>query len=593
MQDETGTVRYVVPGSSLKGLVRSEVEALTNSLFGAIDRRAHERRHLYRRRALNSVGVIEDTSTTTWKVREAKLLYVDANDWRPNGFSFPTKYDVVASHRDGRPISRMKAVPLGYTLDRRKYEAYVLCPPQGTTDPVEYLGSLFARPDDKTYSHLLIFKAGRTLDLDEEVRKTYHQDVLKHPHFEEHAKRSGRDPKTGCDKYPRLPTTGSGEIDWERAEGSIMADLQLKQDDLVFFTAKNQKITTIGKNINYLWPAEHSVYSLAKDYFPPVDSNRNSDNSEVSEVRSLDVPLTLAERMFGFAAKHSRTPKSHPFKGRVSVEAAWGREAETYEKEQQDWPELTPENSIPPDSRGVRLELAPVTGPTARAKSRPLYLQPVNSKSASYDDNPKPALQGRKFYWHQNNDDPERPIWKNHLYDADWHSQVKKQCPPLLCALTPLTQNAFKGRIRFRNLTKIELGALLYALEGSSADHCLKLGKAKARGLGSVRFSVTGVSKIDVEARYTSLEERAGIKEIPPNERADAIKNFLTWHSSKPDSEKVLRAYTKLHAFPSGRSVRYFPINFRDYGWLPGSGKENTTGEPQEPRRPGMKPAWL
>src|SRR5271157_1135015 len=53
MQDETGTVRYVVPGSSLKGLIRSEVEALTGSLFGAIDRKAHQRRHLYRRRALD------------------------------------------------------------------------------------------------------------------------------------------------------------------------------------------------------------------------------------------------------------------------------------------------------------------------------------------------------------------------------------------------------------------------------------------------------------------------------------------------------------------------------------------------------------
>ena len=482
----------------------------------------------------------------------------------------------------------MKAVPLGYTLDRRKYEAYVLCPPQGTTDCVEYLGSLFARPDDKTYSHLLIFKAGRTLDLDEEVRKTYHQDVLKHPHFEEHAKRSGRDPKTGCDKYPRLPTTGSGEIDWERAEGSIMADLQLKQDDLVFFTANDQKITTIGKNINYLWPANCSVYDLAKGYFPPVDP---SDNTEV---RSLDEPLTLAERMFGFAAKHSRTPKSHPFKGRVSVEAAWGREAETYEKEQQDWPELTPENSIPPDSRGVRLELAPVTGPTARAKSRPLYLQPVNSKSASYDD-PAPILQGRKFHWHQNNADPARPIWEYHLYRRDWHAQVHKQCPPPLLALTAVSENKFQGRIRFRNLTKVELGALLYALEGPSANHGLKLGKAKARGLGSVRFSVTGATRINVEARYSSLEEKAGIEEISVNEWSAAINDFLAWHRSKPDSDKVLQAHAKLHDFPSQRSVRYFPINFKDYGWLPGSDRGNTTGEPQggsSRRPPGMKQVW-
>ena len=409
--------------------------------------------------------------------------------------------------------------------------------------------------------------------------------------------------------------TNSDEIDWDSTKATIMEDLQLKQGDLVFFTVVNHKITTIGKNINYLWPANNSVYDLAKPYFPLLDQ---SDNTEI---RSLDEPLTLAERMFGFAAKHSQQPKSYPFKGRVSVEAAWGAEAERYEAER-NWPELTPENSIPPDVPGVRLELAPVTGPTSRAKARPLYLQPLeNGKSASYDDRPKPVLQGRKFHWHQNNDDPARPIWKFHLYDADWHSHVKKQCPPLLCALTPIAGNAFQGRIRFRNLTKIELGALFYALEGSSANHCLKLGKAKARGLGSVRFSVTGVSKINLVARYASLDERAGIEEISQNERAEAgmedrhqerrregieeisqneraeaIKElFLAWHHDKENSDKVLRAHTKLHAFPSERSVRYFPVNFRDYGWLPGSEKNNTNGEPQggaPKRRRGMKPAW-
>src|SRR5690606_29120848 len=68
----------------------------------------------------------------------------------------------------------------------------------------------------------------------------------------------------------------------------------------------------------------------------------------------------------------------------------------------------------------------------------------------------------------------------------------------------------FAGRIHFENLTELELGALLHALELSEGC-CHRIGMGKPLGLGSVRISVR-LKTVDRAARYrawqsTSAEE--------------------------------------------------------------------------------------
>jgi len=71
-------------------------------------------------------------------------------------------------------------------------------------------------------------------------------------------------------------------------------------------------------------------------------------------------------------------------------------------------------------------------------------------------------------------------------------------------AIKPMLSNAkFKGNIRFENLTKIELGALLFTLN-LPENLCLKIGMGKGLGFGSIRLNAN-VNLSDRNRRYTNL----------------------------------------------------------------------------------------
>lgn len=110
-----------------------------------------------------------------------------------------------------------------------------------------------------------------------------------------------------------------------------------------------------------------------------------------------------------------------------------------------------------------------------------LYLQQkINAPLVHWDmDNAK--LRGYKMYWHNK---------------GDWN-KVKQADPEqnnVATVVEPIKEGAkFKGRIRFRNLSAVELGALLmiFDMNGNSDKTAYKLGQGKSLGLGSVGIKAT------------------------------------------------------------------------------------------------------
>lgn len=111
-----------------------------------------------------------------------------------------------------------------------------------------------------------------------------------------------------------------------------------------------------------------------------------------------------------------------------------------------------------------------------------MYLEPeADGKKATYDGDTN--LRGYKLYWHN---------------DCDWHQHKAGKNDNIKKNLAPLPANSiFKGRIRFENLSPVELGALCalfnlpqLAKENEAGwecrDICYKLGMGKAIGLGTV-----------------------------------------------------------------------------------------------------------
>ena len=78
------------------------------------------------------------------------------------------------------------------------------------------------------------------------------------------------------------------------------------------------------------------------------------------------------------------------------------------------------------------------------------------------------AIRGNKLYWHKSGKNWEETDQKEIDYHATQYTKIKPVRPGV----------QFKGRIRFENLSDIELGALLFVLDlPEGCSHKLGMGK--------------------------------------------------------------------------------------------------------------------
>ncbi|MBK9404463.1 MAG: TIGR03986 family CRISPR-associated RAMP protein [Ignavibacteria bacterium] len=123
------------------------------------------------------------------------------------------------------------------------------------------------------------------------------------------------------------------------------------------------------------------------------------------------------------------------------------------------------------------------------------------------------AIRGNKLYWHK----AESEGWKETNQVSESDKQHTK--------INPVRKDTiFTGRIRFDNLSDVELGALLFALDLPKG--CLhKIGMGKPLGLGSIKITPT-LHLSDREKRYTDLfaEWSENFKEL--NEDNNTINDF-------------------------------------------------------------------
>jgi len=179
------------------------------------------------------------------------------------------------------------------------------------------------------------------------------------------------------------------------------------------------------------------------------------------------------------------------------------------------------------------------------------------------------SIRGNKLYWHR---------------DAkDWKKQENEFNPKIDIRIKPLKSDlTFHGRIRFENLSKVELGALLFALD--LPEGCAhKLGMGKPLGLGSIRIRPT-LYISDRIRRYTDLlAEWAGIEPSPKTEIESFKKEFEKYVLGQLglsatsiwelDRMKELKRMLDFNNKPSNDKTRYMTIQptneFRDRKVLP------------------------
>ena len=123
---------------------------------------------------------------------------------------------------------------------------------------------------------------------------------------------------------------------------------------------------------------------------------------------------------------------------------------------------------------------------------------------------PDATLRGYKLYTHRGRIDPRSLKEDNPVL---LENNVVKPGSTQHTRLKPVNSGVrFQFRVYFENLSRIELGALLWTLQPNGAidqTYCHKIGMAKSLGLGSVHLNRVTLTLTDRKSRYATLLDGA------------------------------------------------------------------------------------
>lgn len=158
------------------------------------------------------------------------------------------------------------------------------------------------------------------------------------------------------------------------------------------------------------------------------------------------------------------------------------------------------------------------------------------SQQSTWNDE-NASIRGFKNYWHKTTSSKknEKITWIETEDKSSSHPDP----------INPISSGTIfsGGCIRFENLTKEELGALLFALQ-LPEECCHKIGMGKPLGLGSVRLNVEKLTIIDRKERYEKIFDDKGQWQTGEKDETAQIEYYQDefckyMMQNLPDDEKM------------------------------------------------------
>jgi len=225
------------------------------------------------------------------------------------------------------------------------------------------------------------------------------------------------------------------------------------------------------------------------------------------------------------------------------------------------------------------------TSPKILSESKPTtfqhYLeQPENANKNNlkhWDDDAK--IRGYKLYWHRKTSSDSKDKYS-------WNEGEEIQNDTQHTVIRPVKENKkFKGRIRFENLSREELGALLFVLYLPENCHH-KLGMGKPLGLGSVKISpelfiidkkksyqklfndeqsnfFISHEKIEKPSEFIISFEKYILNRISNSDKSNATK---LWDTPRLKELKHLLDWSKTNIYDWNEKTRYMEIEYKENG---------------------------
>ena len=442
----------IIPGSSLKGVIRNIIDVLTNSVIRNVEDEKLEQR-MGAGKFESVFGIIESLPENGKKgiIVEAEKIKVKTKDkievgnkkfkFEDRGQEFSRKY----SYKDGL-IERVKLKDSIYNLketeikikpgvtiveklinNSKEYKNYLTGNENGVQGVLWFSSPIYGKIHEKL---LIPKKNGRKFEFSKEEYEDF-KYIIK-----QRAERikNGKDINSSTFYY----------------------DKNLEIGDPLLFEVKD------GKMAEHLAFSEiprlryqFSPFDLVPEEFRPGDSLEN---------------LSFSERLFGTTGDNTKKDEEKKDELVALSGRVFFRDAKNYESKMID-------NGNP-----VTLKAFGEPHPTLTT----FYL---DNLERDYNENKEISIRGRKFYWHHKDKIgvPFSKYRKTIEMPKDKNGQNKFAYNSSLELMD--INNEFEFDVNFENLTDEELGVLIYAIE--LEDGLLhKVGKGKAFGFGSCKIEI-------------------------------------------------------------------------------------------------------
>lgn len=180
------------------------------------------------------------------------------------------------------------------------------------------------------------------------------------------------------------------------------------------------------------------------------------------------------------------------------------------------------------------------------------YLKPQNGQAVTYNENFE--LRGTKQYWLRKEVVPFQA--KNILAESEF------------CPLKEGT--VFEGKVRFKNLTKEELGLLLWSIK-LNENSWMNVGKGKAYGYGVISLNILSAKKLNLNAAYKSEEclDLNPWEDINVDEMILSYKDKMSkFYGKKIDDLPHIKEFFTMKdstQMPEKDNIRYMSIDAKEY----------------------------
>ena len=556
--------RYALPGSSLRGMLRSVVEIATWGKMGPVNDFTFGLRDLHTRHLYGDYMADVQTRKDTGKREPMTLvnagwLYYDLNE------EGEKEYYISPCNFARLEYSTLKKIIPSVDPNRRqsaaqKYKAWG----EGNiekefTGPVRVLlekGTISARSKLRRLSEFGEIKgpgtarAGRVVFTGQPQNRREGERRKKHHDFFFYGHTGDQDLKVEPEQMRAFELIHSSGAEQH-------ADTITPNDEWKFWRKQLHKKGAISIN-----------EEPAKKRCVPVFFIIEKDFKKGQPVlRSFGLAM-----MFRLAYDQSvhdlrkNTQGSFDRKRRDFAELIFGHVNNDKNERTQGYEELDPRNTL----RGrVSIGHARVVGKAELAKPvkavlsapKPTYYPAYITQGSGPGDNPQRQRTGRGYLWtaYMKEQKPQLRGWKQYLAHNSWERSPKlpdKAGESVMTTFQPVKEGAvFRFKIRVHNLRPVELGALMWAINFGGAPEARHLiGMAKSLGYGKSQLRVVRHALI----RNSDLDERS----LSDAELNDTVKQFRaymnkrtnnTWASSPTIRELIVCATPH----PSGRDPEH------------------------------------